>query len=176
MRTKWSEEKHVQVGRPINNIVQVDLPMYLSSGSCHSAQQLVGSSLSYYLHNYVYLYTKWAASFRSAMSCTTYTTPYIIHTNTSKSEKWILVASSTVYVRLARLGSSRSMWGGEHGWNPGQLHLYGIPAWLCDWYQAKPKRTCLFIFLDIRRCHLTIHHACVFAVWIIIIILRVWIN
>lgn len=76
-----------------------------------SAQQLVGSSLSYYLHNYVYLYAKWAASFRSATSCTTYTTPYIIHTNTSKSEKWILVASSTVYVRLARLGSSRSMWG-----------------------------------------------------------------
>ena len=99
--------------RPINNIVQVDLPMYLSSGSCHSAQQLVGSSLSYYLHNYVYLYAKWAASFRSATSCTTYTTPYIIHTNTSKSEKWILVASSTVYVRLARLGSSRSMLGGE---------------------------------------------------------------
>ena len=93
---KWLEEKHVQVERPIDNFVRVFIGHQVAATG--SAQQLLASSLSFYLCMYICILSKSQVSEMHTL----HNFPFIPDANTSeqlKSEEQTLVANSTAFLR-----------------------------------------------------------------------------
>ena len=95
--------KCMQVGKPDR---QVSKGIYRPSGSYHSAQQLLASSISFYLHMYIFVkflrrHMLHNFHFVHGISCANISEP-------SKSEKQTLMANSTTFAWcLAKFGDSR---------------------------------------------------------------------
>ena len=133
---KWLEEKHVQVEhveRPNDSFVQVFISPQVYS--CHSTQQLLGSSLSFYLCMYICTLKVYGAlhiaqlfSFRTQHQSHYYSEPL-------KSENANFNFTAFAW-RLVRLGDMRLVLVvREHGW------LLASHA----------KRTCLHTLLDVKN-------------------------